>query len=84
MNPPTRGEAIEVIDAGREKYGWHWLQDAKGYWWGARSNNDYILQVETTPPDYPTRRWNATSGSGYTPMPQWEALSLLVEMSSAG
>ena len=79
MNPPSRGEAIEIVEEGREKYGWHWMKDERGYWWGARSTSDHILQVEVTPPEFPTRRWNPTDGPGYTPMPQWEPLRMLVE-----
>ena len=79
-----RTKAVAVLSReGKSRFGeggWHWLQDGQGYWWGARSNREYILQVESSPPDFPTRRWNATSGAGYTPMPQWDPLRLNVEM----
>ena len=78
MDPPNRGEVLTILDEGRERHGWRWLQCENGYWWGARQNADHILQVRPEPPEFPTRRWNATSGADYTPMPRWRALREVV------
>lgn len=73
MSPPTRGEVLEILRAGAEKYGWRWMKDESGDWWGAKERENYLLQVQEKSPDFPTRRWSETM-DGYTPRPRWEDL----------
>lgn len=65
MNPPTRGEAIEILSNGKQKNGWRWLEDVEGNWWRAKERADYILQVRDEKPDFPTRQWSATGWKGF-------------------
>lgn len=78
MDPPNRGEVLTILDEGRPKHGWLWMESEDGSWWGARRSTDAILQVRPEPPEFPTRRWNGTSGAGYTPTPRWVPLKTAV------
>ena len=74
MNPPTRREALAIPEQGKPKYGWHWIESTDGSWWGTRPGIEVLLQVRPEPPDFPTRRWNATSQDGFTPHARLEPL----------
>lgn len=74
MDPPHRGEVVTILEHGKLKYGWQWLEDESGYWWGAKRGSDFILQVENIEPDFPTRQWSENLGGGFTPKPRWDPL----------
>ena len=50
-----------------------------GDWWGARLNEDTILQVQPNPPDFLTRKWSETMSGSYIPRPQLEPLKVFLK-----
>ncbi len=73
---PTRSGVDSILTQGKSKYGWLWLMDEAGDWWGAKYQIDFIYQVRDDPPDFPTRIWSATLGGGYQPRPAWKPFSV--------